>query len=59
MGNLFKKSISTWKKGESGATAVEYGLLAAGIALLVYLGIYMFGDNMRVMFEGFADRLNI
>jgi Flp pilus assembly pilin Flp len=56
MGNLLVK-YKTWKQERSGATAVEYGLLAAGIALAVYLGVYMFGDNMRVMLESFADRL--
>jgi pilus assembly protein Flp/PilA len=37
---------------ERGASAVEYGLLIAGIAALVVVIVFAFGDNIRDIFEG-------
>jgi len=36
---------------ERGASAVEYGLLIAGIAALVVVIVFAFGDNIRDIFE--------
>jgi pilus assembly protein Flp/PilA len=35
----------------SGATAVEYGLLVAAIALAIVALVYEIGDSVRGMFE--------
>lgn len=37
---------------ENGATAVEYGLLAAGIAALVAVFVFALGDDIAALFEG-------
>lgn len=37
-------------KNEDGATAIEYGLIAAGIALAVAASIFAFGDDLGAMF---------
>lgn len=36
---------------ERGASAVEYGLLIAGIAALVVVIVFAFGDNIKDIFE--------
>lgn len=33
-----------------GASAVEYGLLVAGIAAVVLVAVFAFGDNLRAVF---------
>lgn len=35
---------------ERGATAVEYGLLLAGIVAVIVLGVYLFGGSVRGLF---------
>ena len=42
---------------ESGATAIEYGLLAALIAIGILAGITAVGDNMATMFDDTAGTL--
>ena len=36
---------------ERGASAVEYGLLIAGIAALIVVVVFAFGDNLTGIFE--------
>jgi pilus assembly protein Flp/PilA len=36
---------------ERGASAVEYGLLIAGIAALIVVVVFAFGDNLTEIFE--------
>jgi len=36
---------------ERGASAVEYGLLIAGIAALIVVVVFAFGDNLKAVFE--------
>jgi pilus assembly protein Flp/PilA len=38
-------------KSERGASAVEYGLLIAGIAALIVVIVFAFGDNLKGVFE--------
>ncbi len=38
----------------SGATAVEYGLIAAGIALTILGAVFAFGGDMSAMFGEFS-----
>jgi len=38
-------------RGERGASAVEYGLLIAGIAALISLVVYAFGGGVDVLFS--------
>ena len=41
----------TAKMNERGASAVEYGLLIAGIAALIVVIVFAFGDNLKAIFE--------
>ena len=38
-------------KDERGASAVEYGLLIAGIAALIVVIVFAFGDSIRDAFQ--------
>ena len=40
------------KKDENGASAVEYGLLVAGIAALIVLIVFAFGGVIKGVFQG-------
>ena len=39
------------KMDERGASAVEYGLLIAGIAALIVVVVFAFGDTIKGVFE--------
>jgi Flp pilus assembly pilin Flp len=43
---------------ESGASAVEYGLLLAGIALIVAGALYIFGVMVKGLFDSANTLLN-
>lgn len=55
------KKLFAWKeaylKNEDGATAIEYGLIAAGIALAIAAVVFTMGDDLRDMFFGMSDEL--
>jgi pilus assembly protein Flp/PilA len=44
--------------GERGASAVEYGLLIAGVAALIVVAVTMLGGNLGDLFEDTADSLD-
>ena len=46
------------KRDERGASAVEYGLLIAGIAALIVVIVFAFGDNLTDIFSGTCDAVN-
>jgi pilus assembly protein Flp/PilA len=46
----FIRSI-THRRGENGASAVEYGLLVAGIAALIVAIVFLFGGVIRGAFS--------
>ena len=37
-------------KNEDGATAIEYGLIAAGISLAIVASVFAFGDQLQTTF---------
>lgn len=43
---------------EDGATAIEYGLLAAGIAMAIAAVVFAFGDRLALLFSDAADQLD-
>jgi pilus assembly protein Flp/PilA len=42
---------------ESGQDVVEYGLLIATIAIVVLIGVGIFGSNINVWFQSLAARI--
>lgn len=47
------------RSNDSGATAIEYGLIAALIALALMAGATLLGGGLDQLFEDIADRLAI
>lgn len=54
MNKLFAKFL----KDESGATAIEYGLIAALIALAIVTGAGMLGNTLDNQFKGISNQLS-
>jgi pilus assembly protein Flp/PilA len=57
MKDLFAK-VKHFIREEEGASAVEYGLLVAGIAVVVMVAIYAIGTNLNAKFDSVAQKLN-
>jgi len=47
----------TSRRNQDGASAVEYGLLVAGIAALVVAIVFVFGGIIKDAFQGTCDRV--
>lgn len=45
-------------RDENGATAIEYGLIAAGIALVIVGAVFTFGQDLNTLFTGMSTELN-
>ena len=54
MKNLLKR----FRDDESGATAIEYGLIAALIALAIVTGAGLLGDALDEQFNAIAESLS-
>jgi pilus assembly protein Flp/PilA len=52
------KLFARFAKNESGATAIEYGLIAALIALAIVAGATALGNSLSGQFNYVAGRLN-
>lgn len=50
--------IARFVKDESGATAIEYGLIAALIALAIMVGAGALGNSINGKFHGIANTLD-
>ena len=46
-----RTSISQFIRDESGATAIEYGLIAAGIAVAIIATVQALGTNLNTTFS--------
>jgi pilus assembly protein Flp/PilA len=52
-----KKLIARFAKDESGATAIEYGLIAAGISLAIIAVVNGLGSNLNTKFSNINTSL--
>lgn len=50
---MLKKFISN----EEGATAIEYGLIAAGIAVAIAAIVFVLGSKLNTLFTSVSDKL--
>jgi pilus assembly protein Flp/PilA len=53
MQNLFKRFV----KDESGATAIEYGLIAALVSVVIITVLTTLGSNLEATFNSVATNL--
>jgi pilus assembly protein Flp/PilA len=51
------RAISLFIRDESGQDVVEYGLLIATIAIVVLIGVGIFGNNINAWFQTLAGRI--
>ncbi|HYS46318.1 MAG TPA: Flp family type IVb pilin [Rhizomicrobium sp.] len=49
--------ISRFVRDESGATAIEYGLIAALIAVAIITAVKLVGTNLSTTFDNVASNL--
>jgi len=55
--NSLMRQIKAFVNDEEGASAVEYGLLIAGIAAVVMVAIYAIGTALNTKFTAVKDQL--
>jgi pilus assembly protein Flp/PilA len=46
--------IAKFRRDDTGATAVEYGLMAALIAVVIIAGVTLLGQNLLAIFNNVA-----
>ena len=51
------KIFARFRKDESGATAIEYGLIAALISVAIIAGASTLGNNLSSTFTNIADKV--
>ena len=49
--------VQAYTTKEDGATAIEYGLIAAGIALAISAAVWAFGEQLDGVFGGMGEAL--
>ena len=52
-----KTLVSRFVKDESGATAIEYGLIAAGIAVVIIATVNTLGTKVNTTFTSISTQL--
>ena len=50
-------TVQAYMKSEKGATAIEYGLIAAGIAVGISAIVFTFGDQLEALFEDAGTKI--
>lgn len=53
-----KNLIARFAKDESGATAIEYGLIAALISVVIITVLTTLGTNLNATFQSVSDALS-
>jgi pilus assembly protein Flp/PilA len=54
-----KFSVARFVKDESGATAIEYGLIAAGIAVAIITAMSTLSGALTSLFSSLAGKLTV
>ena len=52
------KTLNQFMKSESGATAIEYGLIAALISVVIIGAVTLVGNNVSATFNAVATALS-
>jgi pilus assembly protein Flp/PilA len=55
--DMLRTHLRALLKSEQGATAVEYGLMVALIAVVIIGAVTLIGGNLNTMFNGIAGSL--
>jgi pilus assembly protein Flp/PilA len=54
---LMRRLLWTFVKNEQGATAIEYGLLAAGISIAIIATVFALGGQLDTTFANVSTQL--
>ena len=57
MNKLIAK-VQSFLASDDGATAIEYGLIAAGIALAIVAAVFAFGSDLSNLFTTIGGTMN-
>jgi Flp pilus assembly pilin Flp len=57
LGDRLMQRVFAFFRDESGQDVVEYGLLIATIAIVVLIGVGIFGNNINAWFQALAGRI--
>jgi pilus assembly protein Flp/PilA len=57
MGATSMYTVSRFLRDNSGATAIEYGLIAAGISVAIITVVNLIGDTLNVKFTDINTQL--
>ncbi len=49
--------VQAFRMDERGATAIEYGLIAAGIAVAISVVVFAFGDDLANLFSDMSTKV--
>ena len=52
------RKVKTFVKDIDGATAIEYGLIAAGIAVAIIAVVFALGDELKGFFQAIEAQLS-
>jgi len=52
-----KSRVARLVKNTDGATAIEYGLIAAGIAVAIIAAVFALGDEIKNFFTGVSKQM--
>lgn len=58
-GRVTMQKIFAFAKDESGATAIEYGLIAALVGVGIIVGAGVLGTNLNSLFNNIGTKLNV
>ncbi len=51
------KFLASFANDESGATAIEYGLIASGIAVAIIVAVQSIGTKLDTMFDAIGSKI--
>jgi pilus assembly protein Flp/PilA len=54
---IMKSLLTRFRKNESGATAIEYGLIAGLMAVIVITAVATFGTGLQTTFANLSTKL--
>ncbi len=56
---MLTKLMKAYVREEDGATAIEYGLIAAGIAVAIAVTVGLVGGDLDALFESIRSYLSV
>ena len=55
---IYVTDLKEFRQGKSGATAMEYALMAAGIAVAIIAALFALGDEVKSLFGDVQTQLD-